>query len=204
MSEVGFDDGALFDTLSQPKRTKVVRVFDDAGNCIEEVTTTQSWWDVIMITGGPVMIMAVVGLVKTITSKVPEWFDETETSWIKEHPLAFLALGPIGFKLMYQKAEIAGTVSDINKQYGAGFLVRQLAENWGFTPGEPKDTAHEGWHPDPSTVTDNWTATITLSTGERLMRYGSSTSWVYADGRQVTTLQEAVRLFQQARDEGRY
>jgi hypothetical protein len=132
--QVGFDEGALFNTLSKPKHTVEKFTYNDDGTVLKKTTTVKSYWDLIMIAGGPALIMLIVGLIKTIGTRIPSWFSDKEKDFIKEHPLAFLAMGPIGFKLAFKKADTVAKIAKLDDTSQAALWLGQIAENYGISP----------------------------------------------------------------------
>ncbi|GAJ15343.1 unnamed protein product [marine sediment metagenome] len=154
--QVGFDEGALFEVMAKPKRVKVTRKFDDDHNCIEETTSTLSYWDAVMIIGGPTLIFAMVSAIKWIGMKLPDWLGEDEANFYLEHPLLMLAAGPAGSKIVYEAYKFATDPSDVQKVLAGAsgrLMLSQVSENWGFRsdedlPGGGKDkdkSEDRGW-----------------------------------------------------------
>lgn len=151
MSEFGFDEGSLFDTMSKPKWVETKYWYDDDGNVIKKREKIVSYWDAVMAVGGPTLIFLIVNLIKAIATRGPDWFTDEEQKFIKKYPWAFLALGPVGFKIAYKKAsmsqelydELAGEKGDMITTSPERWLA-QMKENWGIADpttfgGVPKE-----------------------------------------------------------------
>lgn len=134
--QLGFDEGALFDTLSKPKYTIETFKYDSEGRVKSKHTKVVSYWDTVMAVGGPALIFGIVAIIKRLSTIAPDWFDEKEQNWIKEHPAAFLALGPIGFKLICKKADGLNLLDNLDKMIGVQGWIAQMKENWGVTDGD--------------------------------------------------------------------
>lgn len=207
MSEIGFDDGALFQALSEDKHTTVKRKFDKNGNCVSEITTRWTYWDAVMVIGGPALIFGIVNLVKSLGQNIDKWFSEDEQAWIKEHPGLFLAVGPISmkkaFKFVDQAEDQVVALKAVNRLGLYGF-AHQIKENWGLTDMAPGDE----WKPIEDSKISNWDTIFTLSTGEYLIQFVQADgpniqTWKYANGKDVgNDMDEVLRLFTQANAEG--
>lgn len=151
MSEFGFDEGSLFDTMSKPKLVETKYWYDDDGNVIKKREKIVSYWDAVMAAGGPAIIFLIVGLIKVIATRGPDWYTDEEQKFIKKYPWAFLALGPVGFKVAYKKAEFAGTLyDDLAGEKGNMITtsperwLAQMKENWGIANQTTFDTVGGG------------------------------------------------------------
>ena len=131
MSEFGFDEGSLFDTLSKPKHTIEKFTYNDDGTVKKKTTTVTSYWDLVMAVGGPALLFMIWNIVQRIGSTVPDWFSDEEVRLVKEHPLAFLALGPLGFKIGYNRAKAANRVAEWSTTIGKGW-IEQIVQNYGL------------------------------------------------------------------------
>ena len=139
--QVGFDEGKLFEVLAKEKYVEEKFTYYDDGTVKKRTLKTVSWWDTVMAAGGLSLVFAIVALIKTISSRVPDWFDEGEQQEIRDNPGLFLALGPIGWKVARKKAETAAGVVDAAKGTpkevaDIATYLSSFARNWGITGQE--------------------------------------------------------------------
>ncbi|GAH02890.1 unnamed protein product, partial [marine sediment metagenome] len=86
--------------------------YNKDGTVKKRTLKTVTWWDTIMVAGGISLVFAIVALIKTISSKIPDWYDDEEQQEIRDHPGLFLALGPIGWAIARKRAGIAAKTAD--------------------------------------------------------------------------------------------
>lgn len=139
--QIGFDEGKLFEVLAKEKYVEERFTYNKDGTVKKRTLKTVSWWDTVMAAGGLSLVFAIVTLVKTISTKIPEWFDEEEQQDIKDNPGLFLALGPIGWKVARKKAELAVSVVDAaqgtpKEVADLATYAASLAKNWGFVAND--------------------------------------------------------------------
>jgi len=133
--------------LAKEKYVEEKFTYNSDGSVKKRTLKTVSWWDTVMAAGGLSLVFAIVALIKTITSRMPDWFDDEEQQAIRDNPGLFLALGPIGWKVARKKAETAAGVIDAAKGTpkevaDIATYLASFARNWGLDvtgnePGEP-------------------------------------------------------------------
>lgn len=164
--QIGFDEGALFEVMAKPKRTKVSRKFDKDGNCIEEITTSLSYWDAVMIAGGPTLIFAMVSSIKLIGQKLGEWLEDDEVQFYLEHPLLVLGAGPGGAKVVWEAYKFTqGKDERVRKMLDTPtgkLMLAQVRENWGL--GHDGAVSDKDWVTAEEAIEANWKA----DTGDRI------------------------------------
>ncbi|GAJ12686.1 unnamed protein product, partial [marine sediment metagenome] len=168
--QIGFDEGALFEVMAKPKRVKEVFKRDKNGNIKEKITTNFSYWDAVMLAGGPALIFAMVSSIKWIGQKVSDVMTDDEKAWYKDHYYLYLCLGPAGMKAAYEfvdqaedQGEALAKVSAVGwKMYG-----RQIVENWGFGRDNwPIGQKNPAWEPVPESDVQQWKLVNTIQGGE--------------------------------------
>ena len=174
--QVGFDEGKLFEVLAKEKYVEEKFTYNSDGTVKKRTLKTVSWWDTVMAAGGLSLVFAFVALLKTIASKVPEWYDEEEQAEIRENPGLFLALGPIGWKLARKKADLAADLlgkatGSVKEQADLFTYFNALRTNYGIVL--PAETRGDQRNPDSfvthlgerSTETDPETGRVTVKLG---------------------------------------
>ena len=173
---LGFDEGKLFEVLAKEKYVEERFTYNKDGSIKKRTLTTVSWWDTVMAAGGLALVFAIVALVKTISAKIPDWYDEDEQAAIRENPGMFLALGPIGWKLARKKASVTADLlgkatGSLKEQADLFTYFNALRTNYGLTL--PAETRADQPNPDSfvthlgerSTETDPETGRVTVKLG---------------------------------------
>ena len=174
--QVGFDEGKLFETLAKEKYVEEKFTYNKDGSIKKRTLKTVSWWDTVMAAGGLSLVFAIVALVKTISAKIPDWYDEQEQQEIRENPGLFLALGPIGWKLARKKAGVAADLlgqatGSLKEQADLFTYFNALRTNYGIAL--PAETRADQPNPDSlvthlgerSTEIDPATGRVTVKLG---------------------------------------
>ena len=75
MSELGFDEGALFHTMSKPKHVIEKFKYNEDGTVKSKKTTTISYWDAVMAVGGPTLVFTIWYMIQRL-GKLGDWYEE--------------------------------------------------------------------------------------------------------------------------------
>lgn len=130
--------------LAKEKYVEEKFTYNKDGTVKKRTLKTVSWWDTVMAAGGLSLVFAIVALIKTISSRIPDWFDDEEQNEIRENPGLFLALGPIGWKVARKKAGILAKTADaatgVPKEIAdITTYLNTLRSNYGIVlPGETR------------------------------------------------------------------